>query len=183
MICQGDPCPRTPERKNPSQNLWERRHESPGTIWPKIPVGSWEQRQKRFGPKSLSELLLAAAVTARVRGVPCFTDNGGAAMLALPCPATATKLHATLFLRSALRTPQSQSVETRAHGVASPTTADAHNGSRVHIHFVARVACSRTATWTTKSFLELSLLLTILTDIPTIPLLCCIQAGMAFGET
>ena len=117
-------------------------------------------------------MLLAAVVTARVRGAPSFDHNGGAAMLALPGQTTATKLHATLFLRSALGTPQSQSVCVRTHGSASATAADAHDGIRFHIDFVARVACSRPATRTTESFLELSLLLTILTDIPTIPLLC-----------
>ena len=94
-------------------------------------------------------MLLATVVTARVRGVPCFAHNDGAAMLALPRQTTATKLHATLFLRSALGTPQSQSVCVRTHGFASPTAADAHDGIRFHIHFVARVACSRPATWTT----------------------------------
>ena len=119
-------------------------------------------------------MILAAAVTACVRGAPSFIGNECAAMLALPREATATKLHATLFLGSALRTSQSQSVCVRTHGFASPTAADAHDGIRFHIHCVARVACSRPATWTTESLLELSLLLTILTNIPTIPLLCCI---------
>ena len=117
-------------------------------------------------------MLLAAVVTACVRGVPCFVHNDGAAMLALPCQTTATKLHAPLFLRSALGAPQSQSVCVRTHGFASPTAADAHDRIRVDIHFTARVARSRPATCLAESFLELSLLRTILTDTPTIPLLC-----------
>ena len=82
-------------------------------------------------------MLLAAAVTACVRGAPSFIGNECAAMLARPREAAATKLHATLLLRSALGAPQSQAVCVRANGFASPTAADARDGSRIHIHFVA----------------------------------------------
>ena len=82
-------------------------------------------------------MLLAAAVTACVGGAPCLIDNECAAMLALPCETTATKLHATLLLRSALGAPQSQAICVRTNGFAAPTAADARDGSRSHIHFVA----------------------------------------------
>ena len=82
-------------------------------------------------------MLLAAAVTACVRGAPSFIGNECAAMLARPREATAAKLHATLLLRSALGAPQGQAVGVRTSGFASPTAADARDGSRIHIHFVA----------------------------------------------
>ena len=115
----------------------------------------------------------AAVVTARVGAAATSIDNDFAAVVTCPCQTTATTLHATLLLRSALGAPQSQAVCVRANGFASPTAAGARDGSRIHIDVVARIARSRPATWTTESLLDLSLILTILTDFPTIPLLSC----------
>ena len=93
-----------------------------------------------------TEALGCLLVTDPLRGAPEVAvagltvrvcEGAVAAVVTFPCQTTATKLHATLLLRSALGAPQSQAVCVRANGFASPTAAGARDGSRIHIHFVA----------------------------------------------